>query len=143
MPTVPDRGGPDAGDDDRHGERQLDPTQLLRRGHPDRACRFPERRVHAGNAGHCVSQHRQHAVQAQPDERGEKADALQPERCQQRHHDGQQRQTWYRLDDPGQAEGGLLEPPHARDRNAQWQAHRYAAEQRQERQLEVGRQIVR
>ena len=74
---------------------------------------------------------------------GRKPMLCSPQRRQQRHHDGQQRQTWYRLDDPGQAEGGLLEPPHARDRNAQWQAHRRAAEQRQERQLEMGRQILR
>ena len=139
----PDRGGPDAGHDDRHGERQLDATQLLRRGHSHRARRFPQRGVHSGDAGHGVPQHRQHAVQGQPDERRRKPILCSPSDARQRHHDGEQRQTRYRLDDPGHAEGGLLEPPHARDRHAQWQAHRRAAEQRQERQLEMGRQIRR
>ena len=53
----PDGRGPDAGDDHRHGQWQLDLAQLLGRCHTDPACRLLERGVHARNAGDGIAQH--------------------------------------------------------------------------------------
>ena len=142
-PHRPHRGGAQPGHDDGHGEGQLDPAQLLPRGHAHRPRRLGQGGGDAGDAGDGVPQDGQHAVQGQADERGEEADALQTQPRQQRHHDREQREARHGLDDRGRPQHRPLQPRHAGHRHPRRQAHRGAAEQGQQRELQVGGEVLR
>ena len=70
----------DAGQDDREGERKLDPEQPLAIGHAHAACRVVGRTRYAGQPHHRVGHHRQQRIEEQRDEGRRRADAADADR---------------------------------------------------------------
>ena len=78
-----------------------------------------------------------------PHDGGQEPDALEIEGREHGNHDRQQRQAGDGLDDPGERQRRLLEPRETRRRDAQRHADADAQEQREQRELQVCRQVTR
>ena len=136
-PHHPDRGRADAGDDHRGRQRQLHPEEPLAGGHAQALGGFQDVRGHPQDAGDGIAQDRQHAVEQQGNEGGQKADLTQ-----QRDHEGQQGQPGDGLGHAGNREHRPLQGSHPGHQNGQGQAQGDPAGQGHQGQGQVMPQVV-
>ena len=133
------RGGADAAQDHRRGQRQLDTPQHLPVAHAQPARGFRQRGVHAADADDRVGQDRQHAVEDQGEEGRPEADQA----AQQQHHQAEQGQARQRLDDARRRQHPLRHLRAAAGGDAQRQADGQRRHQGADRQQHVAAQVRR